>query len=54
MNWKIMKGICWMNLEMGFTLKFITRKPSILGVTFGILMYLTVYIYFPLFHWLGY
>jgi hypothetical protein len=50
MNWNIMKGICWMSPEMGSTLKGITLKPSSLGVTFCILVYLSVYIYFPLCH----
>jgi hypothetical protein len=54
MNWRIMKGICWMSPEMGSTLKYIMLEPSILGVTLCILVYLSVYIYFPLCHRLSY
>jgi hypothetical protein len=39
---------------MGSTLKYIMLEPSILGVTFCILLYLSVYTYFPLCHWLTY
>jgi hypothetical protein len=43
-----------MSPKMGSTSKGITRDPSILGVTFCILVYLTVYIYFPVCHRLAY
>jgi hypothetical protein len=54
MNWKIMKGICLMSPKMGSSLKVITRNPSSLGVNFCILVYLSVYIYFPLCHRISY
>jgi len=54
MNWNIMKGICWMSPEMGSTLKGIARKPSSLGATLCILVYLSVYIYFSLCYRLAY
>jgi hypothetical protein len=54
MSLKIMKGICWMILEMGSTLKYITLKPSSLGVNISILVYLSVYTSFPLCHQLAY
>jgi hypothetical protein len=54
MNWNIMKGICWMSPEMGSNLKGITLEPSSLGVIFCILVYLSVYISFPLCHLLAY
>jgi hypothetical protein len=43
-----MKGICWLSSKMGSTLKYITLEPSILGVTLFILVYLSVYISFPM------
>jgi hypothetical protein len=39
---------------MGSTLKGIARKPSSLGVTLCILVYLSVYIFFSLCHQLAY
>jgi hypothetical protein len=39
---------------MGSTLKGIMLKPSSLGMTFCILVYLSVYTYFPLCHRLAY
>jgi hypothetical protein len=54
MNWNIMKGICWMSPEMGSTLNYITLEPSSLGVTFCILVYLSVYTSFTLCHRLSY
>ena len=54
MNSRIMKGICWMSLEMGSTLNYITLEPSSLGMTFCILVYLSVYTSFSLCHRLAY
>jgi hypothetical protein len=43
-----------MRLEMGSTLKDITLDPSILGMTFCILVYLSVYTSFSLCHRIAY
>jgi hypothetical protein len=54
MNCNIVKGIRWMSPEMGSTLKCIMLEPSLLCVTFYKLVYICVYIYFPLCHKISY